>query len=131
MNDRWIYKEIQPYIHKANARMLVGIFNGILVNLVSLQNITKDNIMIGIVMDGDNPYQKKDKEMFLMEKLEKLSVTVIFIGWKKIMKEVNLEFDFGDTEPSKKRVQSKCTEIRSKGSLVVFPCSVWHRVCPS
>ena len=53
MNDRWIYKEIQPYINQA-IKMLVGIFNGIGQNLVNLLNIIKVNIMIGIVMVGIN-----------------------------------------------------------------------------
>ena len=43
---------------------------------------------------------------------------------------VVLEFGFGDIEPSKERVPHKCTEIQSKGSLVVFPSFTWHRVCP-
>ena len=53
MNDRWIYKEIQPYIHR-QMQMQVGIFNGILVSLVNLQNILKVNFMIGIAMVGIN-----------------------------------------------------------------------------
>ena len=53
MNDRWIYKEIHPYIHQ-QMQMQVGIFNGIFLNLVNLQNIKKVNFMIGIVMVGIN-----------------------------------------------------------------------------
>ena len=33
-------------------------------------------------------------------------------------------------DPDKKRNVHKCTEILPKGSLVVFPSHVWHRVCP-
>ena len=33
-------------------------------------------------------------------------------------------------DPDKKRNTHKCTEILPKGSLVVFPGFVWHRVCP-
>ena len=35
MNDRWIYKEIQPYVNQAN-KMQVGILIGIILNLVNL-----------------------------------------------------------------------------------------------
>jgi hypothetical protein len=29
MNDRWVYKEIQPYIHQSKCIMLVGILMGL------------------------------------------------------------------------------------------------------
>ena len=33
-------------------------------------------------------------------------------------------------DPDKKPNTMKCKEILPKGSLVVFPSFVWHRVCP-
>ena len=33
-------------------------------------------------------------------------------------------------DPDKKPNIRKCTEILPRGSLVVFPGFVWHRVCP-
>ncbi len=60
MNDRWIYKEIQPYINQAN-EMQVGIFNGIFLSLVNLQNIEKDNTTIGIVIVGTGLIKNKIK----------------------------------------------------------------------
>ena len=53
MNDRWIYKEIQPYINSANENA-GWIFNGIFLNPVNLQNIIKTNTMIGIAIVGRN-----------------------------------------------------------------------------
>ena len=41
-----------------------------------------------------------------------------------------LEFDFRNMDPDKKPNIKKCTEILPKGSLVVLPSFVWHRVCP-
>jgi hypothetical protein len=38
LNDTWIYKELHPYVHEAN-RKLVGTLSGTDQNLVSLQNI--------------------------------------------------------------------------------------------
>jgi hypothetical protein len=66
MNDRWIYKEIQPYIHQAN-KMQVGILTGIFQNLVSLLYIKKVNIMIGIVIVGINLIWKKDPQKERLE----------------------------------------------------------------
>ena len=40
----------------------------------------------------------------------------------------DLEFDFRDTDKgSQPRI---CEEIRQKGSVIVFPSFVWHRVKP-
>ena len=41
-----------------------------------------------------------------------------------------LEFDFRNLDPDKPNKKIKCKEILPKGSLVVFPSFVWHRVCP-
>jgi len=41
-----------------------------------------------------------------------------------------LEFDFGSSEPDKKHHTRICTEIKSQGSLVIFPSFVQHRVKP-
>jgi PKHD-type hydroxylase len=41
-----------------------------------------------------------------------------------------LEFDFRNLDPDKKRNTAICKEIKPKGSLVIFPSFVWHRVRP-
>jgi len=60
---------------------------------------------------------------------ERLSVTVT-LSDPKDYKGGELEFDFRNQDPDKKPNIKKCTEILPKGSLVVFPGFVWHRVCP-
>jgi len=62
-------------------------------------------------------------------KIRKLSVTVT-LSDPKDYKGGELEFDFRNEDPNKKPNVKKCTEILPKGSLVVFPGFVWHRVCP-
>ena len=59
----------------------------------------------------------------------KLSVTVT-LSDPKDYKGGELEFDFRNMDPDKKPSILKCKEILPKGSLVVFPSFVWHRVCP-
>ena len=54
MNDRWIYKEIQPYVRIKQMKTQVGTLIGIGQNLVSSQYIKKVSIMIGIVIVGIN-----------------------------------------------------------------------------
>ena len=41
-----------------------------------------------------------------------------------------MEFDFRNTDPDKKRNVKLCKDIKLKGSLIVFPSFVWHRVNP-
>ena len=51
MNDRWIYKEIQPYIHQANASAGWN-YNWDFSESCQFTNIKKANIMIGIAIAG-------------------------------------------------------------------------------
>jgi len=107
MSDRWIYKEIQPYVHQANASA-------------------------GWNFDWhcdswDKTYNQPNTPTH--GKIRKLSVTVTLSDPKEY-KGGELEFDFRNLDPDKPRKPVKCKEILSKGSLVVFPSFVWHRVCP-
>jgi len=102
MNDRWIYKEIQPYIHMANKNA-------------------------GWNFDSwDKPYMEEGPTK---GKIRKLSVTVTLTDPKEY-KGGELEFDFRSEDPDKEPALRTCTEILPKGSLVVFPSFVWHRVKP-
>ena len=58
-----------------------------------------------------------------------LSVTVTLTDPKEY-KGGELEFDFRQQDPDKPREPRTCTEILPKGSIVVFPSFVWHRVKP-
>jgi PKHD-type hydroxylase len=60
-------------------------------------------------------------------KIRKLSVT-INLSDPKDYKGGNLRFDFGPHD-QKKRFHT-CTEIRPRGSIIVFPSHVFHQVTP-
>ena len=65
-------------------------------------------------------------------KIRKLSVT-ISLNDPDEYDGGNLEFDFRnqvDWERNKKSKIKSCTEIRPRGSGIVFPSFVWHRVSP-
>lgn len=68
ISERWIYKEIHPYINQAN-RDAGWNFKWDFLKLVNLLNITKVNIIIGIVTVGINLIKNKEK-ILVMEKLE-------------------------------------------------------------
>jgi hypothetical protein len=61
----------------------VGILNGIILNLVSLLNIQKVNIMDGIVIRGINPIQIQMKKN-IMEKLENYLLHVLYLTHQNI-----------------------------------------------
>ena len=120
LNEAWIYREIQPYVKLANKN--AG-WNFQWDHSEQLQ-FTKYN---------KGQYYTWHRDGFIKpnehKKIRKLSVT-LSLSDEKDYEGGELEFDFGHTDPSKERTTHKCTEILSKGSLVVFPSFIWHRVCP-
>lgn len=127
MNDNWIYKEIQPYIHEAN-KMSGWNFDW---NFSESCQFTKysPGQYYGWHCDSwDYPYNKPD-DLNLHGKIRKLSVTCSLSDPSEY-KGGELEFNFNHPEKKKKENIKKCEEILPKGSIVVFPSFVWHRVCP-
>ena len=123
-NDRWIYKEIHPYVHQANVK--AG-WNFIWDYSESCQfTIYKKGQYYDWHCDSwDKPYA----EGFTKGKIRKLSVTVSLTDPKEY-KGGELEFDFKQQDPDKPREIRTCKEILPKGSIIVFPSFVWHRVKP-
>ena len=127
MSDRWIYNEIHPYIHQANASAGWN-FQWDFSESCQFTKYTKGQFYDWHCDGWDQPYQRKQGDPS-NGKIRKLSVTVTLTDPKKY-KGGELEFDFRNMDPNKKPHIKKCTEILPKGSLVVFPGFVWHRVCP-
>jgi len=62
-------------------------------------------------------------------KIRKLSVTLNLSDPKEYTGG-ELEFDFSNGGPSLKKKIYVCKDILPKGSMVVFPSHIWHRVTP-
>ena len=130
MNDRWIYKEIHPFIHEANEK--AG-WNFEWDWSESCQ-FTKYGVgqYYGWHTDSwTKAYDKKD-DPNTHGKIRKLSVT-ISLNDPDEYDGGNLEFDFRndiDFDRNRKHKAKACTEIRPRGSIIVFPSFVWHRVAP-
>jgi len=130
MNDRWIYKEIHPYIHQAN-REAGWNFEW---DWSESCQFTKYGVgqYYGWHCDSwDKPYDKPDDPQS-HGKIRKLSVT-ISLNDPTEYEGGNLEFDFRnqiDWERNKKKAIKSCEEIRPRGSIIVFPSFCWHRVAP-
>jgi len=127
MSDRWIYREIQPYIHRANQSAGWN-FQWDFSESCQFTKYTKGQFYDWHCDGWDQPYQREQGDPS-NGKIRKLSVTVT-LSDPKNYKGGELEFDFRNKDPDKKPNIHKCKEILPKGSLVVFPGFVWHRVCP-
>ena len=135
MNDQWIYKEIHPYLSQANKE--AG-WNFQWEWSESCQ-FTKYGVgdYYGWHTDSwDKPYMRPLNEDGTRPpdhgKIRKLSMTISlshpdeYVGG-------NLEFDFRnqvDWDRNKKAAIHSCDGIRPRGSIIVFPSFVWHRVAP-
>ena len=127
MNDRWVYKEIQPYIHQANASAGWN-FNWDYSESCQFTKYKKGQYYDWHCDSWDRPYHKPE-EPNSHGKQRKLSVTLSLSNDKEY-KGGELEFDMRNHDPDKKANTHVLKEIRSKGSLVVFPSDIWHRVKP-
>jgi PKHD-type hydroxylase len=127
LSDMWIYKEIQPYIHQANK--LAG-WNFEWSHSESCQFTKyKLNQFYDWHRDSwDKPYDTPN-DLNTHGKIRKLSVTCS-LSDPKDYKGGELEFNFRENDPDKKEEIRKCKEILPRGSIVVFPSHVWHRVKP-
>ena len=130
LSDNWIYRELHPYIHEANKRAGWN-FQW---DFSESCQFTKYGIgqYYGWHCDSwEVPYNKPE-EKNTHGKIRKLSVTISLNDPSEYVGG-NLQFDFRnqvDWERNKKAKVKTCTEIRPRGSIIVFPSFVWHRVEP-
>ena len=128
-DDRWIYKEIQPYVKLANS--LAGWnFDW---DWTEQAQFTKYglNEHYGWHCDSySEPYQ--DVPQGMVGKIRKLSVTVS-LSDPEDYEGGDLEFDFRnnhDYDFTKTDNKEICKKAKVRGSIIVFPSFVWHRVTP-
>ena len=127
LNDPWIYKELHPYIHQANKNAGWN-FEWDFSEACQFTKYKKGQYYHWHSDSWDLPYVAKDPNDPMHGKVRKLSVTVSLTDPSEY-KGGELEFDFRNQPPNKKTIKM-CKEILPKGSIVVFPSFVWHRVRP-
>ena len=101
MNDRWIYKEIQPYVHQANANAGWN-FEWNFSESCQFTKYKKGQYYDWHCDSWDRPYIRQQPNDPSHGKIRKLSVTVT-LSDPKDYKGGELEFDFRNLDPDKKR----------------------------
>ncbi len=125
LSDNWIYREIQPYIRMANSQAGWN-YEWEISEACQFTKYNKNQYYDWHCDDWNTPYQRRLDDA-TNGKARKLSVTCS-LSDPKDYKGGELEFDFRNNANKSSIV--KCTEIKPRGSLVVFPSFVWHRVKP-
>ena len=124
LNDAWIFNEIYPYIQSANINA------GWNFQIDHSEDLQFTKYSKGQHYDWhcdafDNSFISED--LNYSGKIRKLSVTCS-LSDPKDYKGGELEFQFrNQINPKKTRI---CEEILPRGSIVVFPSHIYHRVKP-
>ena len=126
MNDRWIYNEIHPYIHTANKNAGWN-FQWDFSESCQFTKYKLDQFYDWHCDSWSKPYNRPEQPD-RHGKIRKLSVT-ISLSDENDYEGGDVEFDFRNDDKGSNQPQL-CKEIRPKGSVVVFPSFVWHRVKP-
>lgn len=127
LNQKWIFKEILPYIDKAN----VNAEWNYEIDFAEECQFTKYalNQHYGWHCDSYPEPYKNHPHTNYNGRTRKLSVTCS-LSDPENYKGGELEFNFNNPEKKKRDNIKTCNEILPKGSIIVFPSFVWHRVKP-
>ena len=123
MSDRWIYNEIQPYVHTANQNAGWN-FQWDFSEACQFTKYKLNQFYDWHCDSWDKTYPNG--------KIRKLSVTCQLSDQTEY-KGGELEFDFRNYDPyMRDEVEhvKQAKDILTKGSIIVFPSFVWHRVKP-
>jgi len=131
LNDRWIYKEIQPYVDQANKNAGWN-FQWDWSESCQFTKYKLNQYYDWHCDSWDKPYDKKDLNHPEHNKIRKLSMTCQLTDGSEY-EGGELEFDFRNYAPHMREEAKhlrQAKEILPKGSIIVFPSFVWHRVKP-
>jgi len=135
LDEKWIYDAVHPYIYEANKNAGWN-YQWDFSEACQFTKYKPKQFYDWHCDSWDKPYGFDENNGDLNKisknkygKIRKLSVT-ISLSDPKDYTGGELEFDFRNLNPDKKPNRQICKEILPKGSIVVFPSHVWHRVKP-
>ena len=126
LDDTWIYKEIQPYVKLANENAGWN-FEWDWSESIQFTKYKLNQYYDWHADSYHKPYNKKNNKNE-HGKIRKLSMTLQLTDGSEY-EGGELEFDFRNNDDGS-NIAHVCEKIRPKGSIVVFPSFVWHRVKP-
>jgi PKHD-type hydroxylase len=127
LNDPWIYREIQPYVEDANVRANWN-FDIDYAETIQFTKYKHDQYY-DWHCDGWYHTYNKPEDPAMHGKIRKVSM-IVSLSEPTDYEGGQLEFDPRNADHDTGRNILECKEIRPKGSVVVFPSFVWHRVKP-
>tara|TARA_R100001244_G_scaffold6918_2_gene9202 strand:- start:832 stop:1467 length:636 start_codon:yes stop_codon:yes gene_type:complete len=130
LDDTWIYKELHPYIHQANKNAGWN-FDWDYSEPCQFTKYKLNQYYDWHADSYDKPFKDPNKKN-RYGKIRKLSVTCQLTDGSEYSGG-EVEFDFRNYDPHLREEAKhlrKAKEILPKGSIIVFPSFVWHRVKP-
>jgi len=126
LNDPWIYNEIIPYVKDAN-KSADWNYEWDWSEDCQFTKYSKGQFYDWHCDVFSVPYKSEDKNFD--GKIRKLSVSVNLTDPKEYSGG-DLQFDFRNYNPDKRNKSKIITadDAKTKGSIVIFPSYVWHRV---
>jgi len=131
LNDTWIYKEIHPFVHEAN-RLAGWNFEWERSESCQFTKYKLNQYYDWHCDSWDKPYDRKDPKHPEHGRIRKLSMTCQLSDGSEY-RGGEVEFDFRQYDPPQRDESKhlrKAHEILPKGSIIIFPSFVWHRVKP-
>ena len=126
LDDRWIYRLIHPYIHTANKNAGWN-FEWDFSEACQFTKYKLNQYYDWHSDSWEEAYGEEEKNIYYRGKIRKLSVTCQLTDESEY---VGGELEFQFRNKDKSNLIRKCPEVKPKGSIVVFPSFVWHRVKP-
>jgi len=125
MSDPWVYNSIIPFVHEAN-RLANWNFEWSMSENCQWTKYAETQHYTWHQDSFHKPYNKPQEKTYGL--IRKLSVTVSLVDGDNY-EGGDLEFDLRNRGNSESNIiTSKIA--RTKGSVIVFPSFVWHRVSP-
>jgi len=131
LNDTWIYKELHPFVQEANKKAGWN-FEWHRTESCQFTKYKLNQYYEWHCDSNDKPYVRKNTNDPDHGKIRKLSMTCQLTDGSEY-EGGELEFDFRNYDPHTREEDKhlkKCKEILPKGSIIIFPSFIWHRVKP-
>ncbi len=125
LSGYWLYRELHPFIALANKRANWN-FHWDWTECCQYTEYKEGQFYDWHCDSNPIPYNKPDN-LNTNGKIRKLSL-ILSLTEPEEYEGGDVEFGFHDNDGNKQ--PSICEEVRPRGSLIIFPSFVWHRVKP-